>query len=89
MVITTYVYGWNIQVKRQIGSFLEALIHSEYVVRGSKHHVTSSFSICKNHGLEHINHLRDIGHLHTITMTMEQIKGECGHESVTHGILLV
>ena len=33
---------------------------------------TSAFLVGENHGLQHIDHLCDVGHLHTVGILMEQ-----------------
>ena len=51
--------------------------------------MASALLIGKDHRLQYVNHLCDIGHLHTIGVFVEHIQRKSCNESIAEGILLI
>jgi hypothetical protein len=56
------------------------------VVGGSQQHL---LFIGKNHRLDHVNHLSNVGHLHPIGMSMKDVQRDGRYFSVEQAILLI
>ena len=69
--------------------FLEAFVHVEDVVGGCEHHVSPVFLVSQYHGLEHIDHLGDVGHAHAVCIFVEHVEHQGGHHSIAQAVLLV
>jgi len=58
------------------------------------HHIVSRreqefLFVRKDHRLQHVYALRQVGHANTIAMVVEDIEGESRDHRIAHGILLV
>ena len=73
-------------VSFQLASPLVAFEHMEHVIRGRAKHPRP---VGKNHGLQHIDRLRNVGHDHRITMVAKDVQIDRGDQGVPHSILLV
>src|SRR6185369_1467507 len=61
-------------------------IHLEHVIRWSQHHL---LAICQCHRLQHVHHLRDVGHLHSIRVVVENVEIDCSDDGIAHCVLLI
>ena len=61
-------------------------IHMKYMIGRCQHHL---LTLCKNHGLENIYHLCNIGHLNPVAVLIKDIQIDSGYNGISHGILLV
>ena len=73
------------ELGRQQGGVLEGLVHLEHVVRGREQHL---FLVGEDHRLQHVDHLRDVGHAHAVGVAVEDIEVEPRDDGVAHGVLL-
>ena len=88
-ILVAHLHGVAGYCHGQIGGILERSVHLENIVGWGEYHVACAFLVGKNHGLQYVDNLCDIRHLHTVGMTMENVEGERSHKSVAQGILLI
>ncbi|MMZ63911.1 hypothetical protein D1872_261990 [compost metagenome] len=62
------------------------LIHVKDVIRRSKQH---TFALGQHKSLQHIDDLRQIGHLHPFIVIVEQVQVNSRHKRIPHRVLLV
>ena len=79
-------YQFRLQRAVQQLRILMILIHVKHMVGRCFDHLRT---LGQNHRLKYIDHLRDIRHLHTVAVFVEDVQVDAGYQSVTHGILLV
>nr|GEU28270.1 hypothetical protein [Tanacetum cinerariifolium] len=72
--------------ERQRRRILERHVHVVRVVRGRQQHLVL---VGQDHRLQHVDHLRDIGHAHAVGMVMEDVEVERRHHRVAQRVLLV
>jgi hypothetical protein len=61
---------------------MKGLIHVEDMIGGGQQHL---LLVGQDHGLQHIDHLGDIGALHPVAMALENIEAQRRHLGVAQG----
>ena len=74
------------EVQRERRGALVDLEHLEGVVRRREQHL---FLVGEDHRLEHVHHLRDVGHRHAVGVGVKDVEVKRGQERVAQRVLLV
>jgi hypothetical protein len=73
------------QRDRQRGRVLERHVHLVGVVGRRQQHLVL---LGDDHGLQHVDHLRDVGHAHAVGVGVEDVEVEGRHHGVADGVAL-
>ena len=77
--------GSGVKRHRHEPGVLKRHVHLEHVISRCHGHL---FFVREDHGLKHINHLRNIGSTNAIGMARKNVHVERGQNSITQAVLL-
>ena len=76
----------GLRIAFQLLGTLVALVHFKYMIGRGQHHLAA---FGQDHGLQHVDHLGNVGHADGITVVVEDIQVDGRHQRIAHGVLLV
>ncbi len=78
--------GACIHGERHEGGVLERHVHAEHMVGGGQQHL---LLVGEDHGLQHVDHLRDVGHAHAVRMPREDVQVQRREDRIAQAVLLL